>query len=147
MKKLFVALCSVLLGGFFLLVAMFTFTACARLQYQDPAGNVRIRGITLNPEAAMIMSAEAEAVRAQAYATRKCSDDPRNCGAVWGGWGAYGFAPPEEVAVKQYLASQQGAPQQGSLANQRDDLREIKQSVVQIKNSQRLLIKAMKGVK
>lgn len=91
MKKLFVALCSVLPGGFILLVTMLTFAACARLQYQDPSGNVRVSGYTTTPETAMFVSAEAEAVRAQAYATRKCSDDPRHCGAVGG---AYGMDTP-----------------------------------------------------
>jgi hypothetical protein len=86
MKKMFSFL-AVVPCGFWLAGIMVLFVGCARLQYQDPAGNVRISGFTTTPEMAMVMSAEAEAVRAQAYATRKCSDDPRNCGAVNGGWG------------------------------------------------------------
>ncbi len=88
MKKMFFAICSVLPGGFILLVAMTLFVGCARLQYQDPAGNVRISGYTTTPEAAVMASAEAEAVRVQAYATRMCSEDSKHCGAVWGPWGA-----------------------------------------------------------
>ncbi|MFA5133376.1 MAG: hypothetical protein WC459_01025 [Patescibacteria group bacterium] len=90
-------------GGWLLLeqlasrsLAMLAFVAvtlaggCAGVQYQDAAGNVRISGVTTAPEAAMIASAEAEAVRAQAYAVRKCADSNQNCGALWGPWGGYG---------------------------------------------------------
>lgn len=101
---LFIAIIIVLPGGFILavkkiaqrvkpkflvgLLALGELSGCVRLQYQDE--HVKIRGISLNPEAAMMMSAQAQAKQSEAYAVRSCSDDPRRCGAVWGAWGAYG---------------------------------------------------------
>ena len=139
MKKAFLAICTVVPGGFVLLVMMALFTGCARLQFQDPAGNAKISGFTVMPEAAMMASAETEMLRAQAYATRQCSDDSKHCGAVWGPWGGegglytpYGYTMAGINAVAQEPSAQ--APQ------------DVKKELVGIKESQRATNSALRAL-
>jgi len=146
MKKMFVALCSLLPGGFVLLATMLMFAACARLQYQDPAGNIRIDGLTMTPEAAMIVSAEAEAVRAEAYATRKCSDDPRNCGAVLGSWGA-GLMDAPAGYTWAGIRAVTGGDGTGSNGDIRRDVAEIKKQLNAVNKGQDAFLQALKNRK
>lgn len=146
MKKMFVALCGMLPGGFLLLATMLAFTACARLQYQDPAGNVKIRGFTLNPEAAMVMSAEAETIRAQAYAVRSCSEDPKHCGAVWGPWGA-GAGMMDTPAGYTWAGIQAGGATNQASGDIRKDIADIKKGVNVVKSGQKALFQTLRNRK
>lgn len=59
------------------------------------AKGLKVKGDTTSPVSVTLATANAEAIRADAYAVRKCSDDPSKCRAValsrdsWfgGGWG------------------------------------------------------------
>lgn len=84
MKKL-MAVCSVLPGGLCLAGAMMIFVGCA--QFQARTYGMEIRGRTMAPENVLLAHAEADAVTAQAYAVRRCSDDSKHCGPLWGAWG------------------------------------------------------------
>lgn len=147
MKKMFVAVCSALPGGMVLAVTMMLFVGCARLQYQDAAGNVQIRGYTLNPEAAMVMSAEAEAVRAQSYAVRSCSEDPRHCGAVWGAFGAYGMDTPAGYTWAGIRAVGAGGSTPTGNGDLRRDVADIKRKVNAMDKGQDAFFRALKNQK
>lgn len=145
MKKVFVLLCAVLPGGLVLLVTMMMFTACARLQFQDPAGNVKISGLTASPEMAMVMSAEAEAIRAQAYATRKCADEPAGC---YYGWG-YGNmdTPAGYTWAGIRAAGAAGSPPASESGDVRKDVADIKRTVRGISEWKRVLSQTLKNRK
>ena len=124
MKKMFVVSYAILPGGIVLLAAIITFTACARFQYETSAKKW-IKGFTASPETVMMADAESEVRRAEA----KCIAERGMAACYYGNYG-----PPEEMAWKQFRLSH----------NQQDTLCEINKNIAQIKNSQRLLIKAVK---
>lgn len=76
MKKTFFAICAVLPGGVILLAAMALFVGCSHFQAQSQG--FKIEGITGSPETIMLADAEA-------YATKKCADQPEKC--YMGMWG------------------------------------------------------------
>lgn len=97
--KLF-AVCGVLPGGLCLAGAMMIFVGCAQFQARtygmekkgrQSTYGMEIRGRTFAPEKVILAHAEADAVTAQAYAVRRCSDDSKHCGPLWGGWGGGGY--------------------------------------------------------
>lgn len=137
MKKAFFAICAILPGGFLFLAMMLFFTSCAYTRYNQKTGERVVTGFGTIMEiaAAEQMQAGAEAIRAEADCIRKYGSQCYYSG--------YGFAPPEELAWKQFLSQRNGSAT-GSQKSP-DDLREIKKSIIQIKNSQQLLIKAMRA--
>lgn len=138
MKKVFFAICAAMPGGVILSVTMFLFVGCARFQYQVQ-GKFQMQGRTTSPETVALSLAEFGRVEAES----KCIAERGMATCYYGG---YGFAPPEEQAFKQFLASQRSTQQQGTQTNQQqNDLRDINKNLVQIKNSQKLLIEAIES--
>jgi hypothetical protein len=150
MKKLIVMLCSVLPGGFVLLATMMLFGACARLQYWDPAGNVRVRGFTLNPEAAMVASGETEMIRSQAYAMRKCAEEPDKCRAAelsqMSRWGFGGMDTPAGYTWAGIQAAGGGSSASAG-GDIRKEISDIKKTVSAIDKGQDAFFQALKNRK
>ncbi len=141
MKKMFFAMCGVLPGGMVLLAAMMTFAACARFQYETSAKHW-IQGTTTSPET--VMMAEAEA-----YAMRKCADNPENCRAVelsqTGPWGAGMMDTPAGYTWAGIRAA--GVNKQTNAPDVRKDLARIEKKVDAMDKGQDAFFRILKNRK
>jgi len=163
MKKVlelsFLVICCILPGGLILLgvvsllhrfsvavvsfLAAFLVTGCASVQYQDPAGNVKISGVTTTPEDAMLASASAEAIRAQAYSVRKCADNSQNCGALWGPWaGGYNTQTDTSGGVQWGWANTN--QQENKSENEKEEIKKLRETDKKLIANDRALVKALK---
>lgn len=105
-----------------------------------------MEGRTSSPEVVMMAQAQADAIQAQAYATRRCAEDSRHCGAMWGPWGGmYGTMDTTQGGVWAPVGATPPMPTgQTAPATQNDKglLEKIYTGIIQLKESQRLSIKA-----
>jgi hypothetical protein len=123
----------------FLVILCFTaaLSACASLQYEAKGSGyaARVRGVSTDPAGSVmaLSFAERQSAEAQCIRTR---------GVAGCYYGSFGLVPPEEQAWAQFVFS--SPLSQLNQKNQQDDMQEIQKNIAQIKNSQRLLIKAMR---
>jgi hypothetical protein len=137
MKKGLFTICAVLPGGFVLLATMMLFVSCSHFQAQSQG--FRIEGRTGSPETIMLADAEA-------YATKRCADDPQKCymgmrgsnfmdttaGVTWAGIQAAGaYSRQSDPAI---------APSQ----TKDKDAQELKKNIVELKTSQKALGNALR---
>lgn len=71
-----------------------------QMEYKGKNAKIRMEGGTYDPQGIMLANGQLERDRAEAYAVRKCADNPRDCyyaGYGAGGGGVYtpdGYMPP-----------------------------------------------------
>lgn len=119
-------------------LAIVTMSAgCAGFHYQTSDKNW-IEGVTASPETVMVADAEAHAIR-------RCTEDQRHCGALWGAWGAGSMDTPAGYTWAGIRATGGNGPENGG--DVRRDITDIKKSVRAISKWQDTFTKTYKNRK